>query len=106
MSADTIAGFLAVFESVRHQPRPYSALSDYLASIAVLPRWKGGVVVLPFSSIILNFILLITAVGTCFVKIRCKTFHLGSINQDRILRPNSAVCFALGCIVYSLCEYI
>ncbi|KAH9823523.1 hypothetical protein DFH28DRAFT_881219 [Melampsora americana] len=106
MSATSISAFLAAFETIRNQPQPYSALSDYLASIVATPRWKNGIQVLPFSSIGLNLLLLSTASATCLVRIRFKTFNLGSINQDHILRPNSGVCWALGCIVFSVCEYI
>lgn len=102
MSAAYISEFLAAIGTLRQKPHPYSALSHYLASMAALPRWKNGVQVLLYSTIAMNLLLLSAAVLTCFIKIRCGTFHLGSINQDYLLRPNSPVLFALGCVVYSI----
>lgn len=101
MASSLVQGFLATLETISHSPHPYAAIADYITTMTLLPKRPVWAQVLSVGNLIASVFMLCVATLTCAIQIQKKRFSLGRINPDHIVRPNAAVCFAIGCIGYS-----
>ncbi|KAH9811041.1 hypothetical protein DFH28DRAFT_983508 [Melampsora americana] len=106
MSDPSTQGFLSNLSTLSASPHPYAALADYLTvntKVPVRPVWAQ---VLSMFIIVTNLFMLIGSLWICAIRIQHKRFTLGSITKDRFIRPNPAVCMAVGSAGYCICEII
>ncbi|KAH9823520.1 hypothetical protein DFH28DRAFT_1216970 [Melampsora americana] len=98
--------FEAALKVVSNSTHPYSALADYIITSTVSvkrPLWAKTLFV---GNIFADILLLSLALATCVIRTRDGNFTLGCITRDYIVRPNYAICFAIGCIGYSIMSII
>lgn len=101
MSENSIAGFVALLGSISQSSQPYADIADYLVSMsapAVRPAWAQ---VISVGNILASFALLSAGLWTCLIRVQAGNFSIGCIANNKILQPNAAIGFALGCIGYS-----
>ncbi|KAH9817119.1 hypothetical protein DFH28DRAFT_963119 [Melampsora americana] len=102
MASHFVQGFVNTLEEIGKLPHPYAAIADYIEKVSLLPRRPVWAQVLSVANLIASIFMLCVAMLTCAIQIRNKRFSLYSITQDYIIRPNAAICFAIGCIGYSV----